>query len=335
MVEQPWDIGRLMATSGSYWHACALHAGVKLEIFTHIGRDALNAATLAKRVPADLRGIEILLNALTAMHLLEKSEGRFKNSAFAQTALVKTSPQYVGYMIKHHHYLVESWARLDQAVLSGEPVRESAVSGDDDRRESFLMGMFNTAMGSAPQVAESIDLDGRHRLLDLGGGPGTYAIHFCKANAQLQAVVYDLPTTRPFAKKIVQKFGMSDRIEFVGGDFLTDLLPGSYDAIWISHILHAQSPDECRALIQKAAAALEPGGLMIVHDFILENTMDGPLFPALFALNMLAGTPSGQSYSEAQIIDMLSGAGIEATQRLPFCGPTESGIITGIKSKAT
>jgi SAM-dependent methyltransferase len=238
-------------------------------------------------------------------------------------------------MIKHHHFLVESWAQLDRAVLSGEPVRKSAVDADDDRRESFLMGMFNTAMGTAPQISEVIDLTGRTRLLDLGGGPGTYAIHFCKASANLQAVVYDLPETRPFAAKVVKQFGLSDRIDFMAGDFLTDPLPGSYDAIWISHILHAQSPEECHNLIQKAAAALEPDGLMIIHDFILDNTMDGPLFPALFALNMLAGTPSGQSYSEAQIIDMLSGAGIGAIERLPFCGPTESGIITGIKSPST
>ena len=334
MEEQPWNIGRLMATSGSYWHACALHAGVKLEIFTHIGSDALDAAAIAQRIGANLRGVEILLNALAAMHLLEKRDGRFENSAFARATLDKTSPQYVGYMIKHHHYLVESWAQLDQAVLTGQPVRNSAVTGDDDRRESFLMGMFNTAMGSAPQVAEAIPLADRHRLLDLGGGPGTYAIHFCKANAQLQAVIYDLPTTRPFAEKVVGQFGMSDRIEFVGGDFLADPLPGSYDVVWISHILHAESPDQCHTLIQKAASALEPGGMMIVHDFILENSMDGPLFPALFALNMLTGTPAGQSYSEAQIIDMLSGAGIVRTQRLPFCGPTESGIITGIKAQA-
>jgi len=77
---------------------------------------------------------------------------------------------------------------------------------------------------------------------------------------------------------------------------------------------------------------LTPGGLMVIHDFILDDTMDGPMFPALFALNMLVGTPSGQSYSEAQIMDMLAQAGIVQTKRLPFRGPTESGIITGIKS---
>jgi len=266
------------------------------------------------------------------MQLLEKHDGRFRNSEIARTALVKDAPQYMGYMIKHHHYLVDSWAQLDQSVRSGRPVRKSAAYADDDRRESFLMGMFNTAMGTAPQVAKAIDLAGRQKLLDLGGGPGTYAIHFCKSNEALQAVVYDLPTTRTLAEKIIARFELSNRVTFVGGDYLSDTLQGTFDVVWLSHILHGEGRDDCINLIQKAAAVLEPGGLMVIHDFILDDTMDGPMFPALFALNMLVGTPSGQSYSEAQIMDMLAQAGIVQTKRLPFRGPTESGIITGIKS---
>jgi SAM-dependent methyltransferase len=331
MQEQSWNIGRLMATSGSYWHACTLHAGVKLEIFTHIGQDALDAETIAARLQGDPRGVAMLLNALTAMNLLEKNNGRYRNSTFAQTTLDRNSPQYMGYMIKHHHYLVESWGQLDQAVLSGQPTRQRAALADDDRRESFIMGMFNNAMGIAPQVAEIVDLSGCRTLLDLGGGPGTYAIHFCKANEQLQATIYDLKTTRPLAEKVVGQFGLSDRINFVGGNYLTDALPSSFDVVWLSHILHAEAPEDCQRLIRKAAAVLEPGGMLLVHDFVLENTMDGPLFPTLFALNMLVGTPAGQTYSESQIMTMLDLADFIEIQRLPFRGPTESGIIIGLK----
>ncbi len=102
--------------------------------------------------------------------------------------------------------------------------------------------------------------------------------------------------------------------------------------VWLSHILHAEGWDACINLIRKAAAVLEPGGLMVIHDFVLDDTMDGPLLPALFALNMLVGTRSGQSYSETQIMEMLAQAGIVETTRLPFRGPTESGIITGVKA---
>ena len=183
------------------------------------------------------------------------------------------------------------------------------------------------AMGSAPTVAGDIDLKGKKRLLDLGGGPGTYAIHFCMANPKLEATVFDLPTTRPFMEKTVERFNLSDRIDFQPGSYLTDEVPGRYDAAWLSHILHGEGPDDCLAIIQKAVSAVEPGGMIMIHDFILENSMDGPLFPALFALNMLLGTPSGQAYSQAQIEEMLEKAGARNIERLPFKGPTESGIL--------
>ena len=67
----------------------------------------------------------------------------------------------------------------------------------------------------------------------------------------------------------------------------------------------------------------------MIHEFILENSMDGPTFPALFSLNMLLGTDGGQSYSESQLMDMLSDAGVKDMKRLDFVGPTESGIISG------
>jgi hypothetical protein len=94
--------------------------------------------------------------------------------------------------------------------------------------------------------------------------------------------------------------------------------------------LHGEGSDGCHQIIQKAVAALEPGGIIIIHEFILNNTMDGPLFPALFSLNMLLGTDAGQAYSEQQLRDMLAAAGAKKIRRLPVRTPNDSGIITAI-----
>jgi predicted O-methyltransferase YrrM len=210
-------------------------------------------------------------------------------------------------------------------------MRQRSVNYDEAKREAFLMGMFNIAMSLAPKVANELDLAGRKHLLDLGGGPGTYAIHFCKRYPELRATVCDLATTRPFAEKTIARFGLSDRIEFVALDYLSQDVPGSFDAAWVSFVLHAEGPANCRMIIQKAVAALEPGGLIAIHEFVLDDTMDSPLGPALFSLNMLLGTAQGQAYSDAQIKAMLADNGIEAIRRLPFRGPTESAIIAGTK----
>ena len=85
-------------------------------------------------------------------------------------------------------------------------------------------------------------------------------------------------------------------------------------------------------VIERAVAVLEPGGLILVHDFLLNDTHDGPLFPALFALNMLVNTEEGRSYSEGEVKDMLVQAGVHNIRRLPFRGPTDSGILSGTVS---
>jgi hypothetical protein len=250
MPGDPWNPGKLLEVSGAYWQSCALHAAVKLDVFTHLSDGPLDAAQVARRADAEPRAVAMLLNAMAAMGLLEKAGDVYANTETAARFLVREAPGYLGYMILHHHHLAPSWSQLDQAVRAGGPVRARASFGDPEVREAFLMGMFNNAMLLAPSVVAAVDLAGRRRLLDLGGGPGTYAIHFCQANPELRATVFDL-----------------------------------------------------------------------------DDTGDGPLYPALFSLNMLLGTEGGQSYTDGEIRRMLAVAGGRDIRRLASRGPTESGII--------
>jgi hypothetical protein len=330
MTAEELNPEKILKLSGSYWETCALHAGVKLDVFTIIGKDHLIGEDVAEKLNGDKRGVKTLLNALSAMDFLVKKEDTYANTPLSYTFLSKDSSRYIGHIVKHHHNLIDSWSRLDVAVQSGRSVRHRATHTDKEQRENFLMGMFNLAMNLAPVLAPKVDLSGRRHLLDLGGGPGTYAIHFCMSNPRLKATVYDLSTTRPFAERTIAKFNLQDRIDFKPVDYLEDEIEGIYDVTWLSHILHGEGPEDCRKIIGKAVSALEPGGMILIHDFILNNSMDGPLFPALFSLNMLLGTPSGRSYSEKQIKDMLSDAGVREIRRIYFESPNDSGIITGI-----
>ena len=115
---------------------------------------------------------------------------------------------------------------------------------------------------------------------------------------------------------------------------MAEEIVGTYDVAWLSHILHAEGPGACERIVGKTEAVLEPGGMIIIHDFILNNTMDGPLYPAIFSLNMLLGTQNGKSYSERQIMDMLAAAGFGKIHRIPVDSPNDSGIITGIKGQS-
>ena len=130
----------ILAMSGSYWLTCTLHAGVKLDLFTLIGRNVLTAEALRQAVGGSERGVPMLLNALTAMGLLVRKGDAYANTDEGWTLLSKDSPGYIGHIILHHHHLVASWNHLAEAVLTGELQRSRPSSEDESERESFLNG---------------------------------------------------------------------------------------------------------------------------------------------------------------------------------------------------
>lgn len=330
MTDFEWSYERVLATMGNTWQAFALQAAVKLDVCSAIGQESLSAEAVARRLKGNPRGIATLLDALSAMKLLGKDSGRYRNTAASAALLGKESPRYLGHIIMHHHHLAYSWLRLDEAVRAGRPLRSDRAARTEEEQETFLMGMFDLALPVAPRVAELLDLSQRRHLLDLGGGPGTFAIYFCLKNPELKATVYDLPSTRTYAQKTIERFGLGDRITFQAGNYLEDPITGSYDVAWLSQVLHSAGMTECEHIISKAVAALEPGGTLLIHEFILNNAMDGPLFPALFSLNMLLLTAQGQSYTEAQLMGLLARGGVTHVRRLSFQGPNDSGIIAGV-----
>lgn len=322
--------GALLGLSGGYWQACVLHAAAELDLFAALDPDPRPVADLARRTGAEPRALGMLLAALAAMGLARREEPGYAAPEEAVALLSSRSPRSVRPMILHHHYLMESWSRLPEALRTGRPVAEPGFP-DPKKREAFLLGMLVNALAIAPALARDLDLSGRKSLLDLGGGPGTYAVHFCLAHPGLSATVLDLPSTRAVAEATIRRFGLEDRVRFHAADFAADPLPGPFDAAWLSHILHGEDPDTCQDVVDKAAQALAPGGLLLVHEFILDDTGDGPLFPALFSLNMLVQTRAGQSYTEGELRSMMTRAGLTGVRRLGFRGPNDSGVLAGVK----
>lgn len=331
MTSLNWHPGSLLELSGSYWKTCALHASVELDLFTRLGEEEQTAEELAGQIEAEPDALARLLDALTALGLLHKNGARYGNTDPARQFLSASSPDYLGYMIRHHHHLMAAWQQLPQSVRTGTPMRDSAVFAAETVRTAFLKGMWTNARLQAPKLVEGINLRDRRHLLDMGGGPGTYAIAFCQANPKLTATVLDLPTSREIAEGAIAEAGLSHRITFTGGNYVEEHIPGRYDVVWMSHILHGEGPATCRDMLKKAYQAADPGALVVIHEFILNNERTGPLFPALFSLNMLVGTDNGRSYTESEIMDMMASSGFTDLTRLDYCGPTESGLITGLK----
>jgi SAM-dependent methyltransferase len=152
--------------------------------------------------------------------------------------------------------------------------------------------------------------------LDVGGGSGAYSTALVRAGKDVSAVVFDLPRVLPLTRRFLVADGMAGRIKVQAGDYNRDAFRGKYDLVLFSAILHSNSPEQNQAVLRKAYDVLRSGGCVVVSEFILREDRTGPLWPALFALNMLVGTACGNAYTEGEIRSWLKNAGFVALKRV-------------------
>jgi len=269
------------------------------------------AQEVAEAVGWPRRSARLLLDGLVALELVEKNGDAYRNGPVATACLVPDRPAYQGHIVSHHHNLMARWARMGEALRSGGGVAEPGDPGRGPKElRDFILGMSDVAKFSAQGLLGVLDLSAYRHLLDLGGGPATYAIAFLQRNPEMRATVFDRPEVIPIAQEQTRQAGLEDRIACIGGDMTTDDLGSGYDLILVSNIIHALGPDTNRALVQKCYDAMAPGGLLIIKDFLVDNDRSGPAFSLLFALNMLVGTADGDTYTVAEVEAWTTAAGL-------------------------
>ena len=269
----------------------------ELGVFTAVGEGRRSSADVARALHTDGRATDRLMNALCAMGLLDKTNGLFSNTPLGSRFLVEGGPEFLA-GLTHMVHLWETWSTLTEAVRRGGSLAARHVNerGAEWLR-AFITAMHWRARQHAPGVVAALDLSGVSRVLDVGGGSGAYAMAFVRASKGMSAVVMDLPNVIPLTRDHIEREGLSNDVETAVGDYDRDELGTGFDLVFLSAIIHSNSPDLNRALIRKGVKALNPSGQLVVQDFIVSEDRTGPPFSALFALNMLVGTEGGGTYT--------------------------------------
>jgi predicted O-methyltransferase YrrM len=292
-----------------------LLTAVELDLFTAVGAGA-TPAQASSRLGTDLRATGTLLNALVAAAALAKEGEVFHNTPETARYLVAGSPEYARPALMHTVHMFRSWATLTDCVRSGTSVIPPGVDRrDEEWTASFIAAMHRGAQGTAAQMVRAVGVKGVRRLLDVGGGSGAYSIAFAKASPSLRAEVFDLETVLPIARKHIDEAGVGERVSTRAGDLRTDEFGEGYDLVLLSSICHMLDPEENQDLIRRCYSALTPGGRVVIRDFIVEPDRTAPKFAALFAINMLVGTKSGSTYTEAEYRSWIANAGFGDFQR--------------------
>ncbi len=303
------QIRQLNEAANGYRQSILLLTANRLGLFTHLRNGGISADKIAQELGWNRRAAEVCLNALAAMGFLKKEHGIFSNAEISQKLLVKGMAFYQGDILNHNLNLTERWSCIEEVLYSGELLREPDKRPEGEELRDFINGMANLAKLTAAKLWQMVDVSSAKKLLDLGGGPGTYALIACQNYPGLEAVVFDLPEVEPIFDEHRAAAGVGRRVQFHAGNYLHDPMPNGFDVCLVSNIIHSLGEQENRLLFGKIHDSLTKGGRVIVKDFFISEDGTEPLFSALFAVNMLLGTEAGGCYSRSHVEGWLVEAG--------------------------
>ena len=288
----------------------------ELDLFSVLGSESKSSEETASAIKTDLRATDRLMNALSSIGLLEKKNGKFKNIPAAEKFLVKGKP---GYMVGLGHTvnLWNNWSNMTESVRQGTAieVKESVNDRGEDWLDSFIAAMHMRAKKQAPEIIGMLDLKNVETVLDVGGGPGTFSFAFADAKKELKATVFDLPNVVPLTQKYIAEENYTGKVATATGDYLKDDLGNGYDLIFLSAIIHSNSPEENKLLFSKCAKALSKNGQLVVLDYVMSEDRTSPAMGAMFALNMLVGTKAGDTFTESEIKEWMKETGFSGFER--------------------
>ncbi len=282
----------------------------ELEIFTVTDKAALSSSRIAEIIRTDIRATDRLLNALCVLGYLKKQAGKFSNPDFVSKFLVKGKPEFIS-GIYHSNHMWDTWAEMTEVIKKGKPAFEPNINlKDKEWLNAFIEAMHNRAKNQADPSVATIDVDNVNKVLDIGGGSGAFSMAFIRKKDTIKATIFDLPNVTPITQTYIEKEGFSGKIDTYDGDYNTDDIPTGYDLIYMSAIIHANSFEQNNNLIRKCVQSLNPGGQLVIQDFIMSDDRLQPERGAIFALNMLTGTKGGDTYTENEIRNWMTEAGL-------------------------
>lgn len=324
---------RIAGLAGGHAEARAIQVALKLGLFEALAESGASAVELAARLGTEPRATMLLANALVALALLTKRDGRYGLTTESRQYLVEASPEYLGGMILFDAGLWEAWGKLETSIRSGTPARTPDMfqgAPEETRRFIRAMDSLVRARGDARWIADHLDLSFARTIVDLGGGPGTYLIEFLRRWPSAHGAIYDLPATLEVAREILsaREPEMLARVDLLEVNYNTSELPGPVDAIFLSNIIHSEDEASNGALMGKCFRALNPHGMVVIKDHVMDASLIAPSAGAIFALYLLL-TTRGRDYSFEEISDWLAAAGFNDVrcEELPS-PPFTSSLVT-------
>ena len=328
------DPSLVMQLALAYRSSAALFAAAELNVFGALADGPKTAEEVARSLQCAEPAMRLLLETCATVGLLNGVDGRYSNTPVVDAFLVRGRPAYSANGLKYAEDLYPVWGRLADLVRTGRaPMTPQTILGDDkEKTRAFVLAMHERAHGIGSVLPHLPDLSGRRRLIDIGGGPGTYTVGLVKRTPGLSSTVLDVPGVLEVTRELIDASGVADRITLLPGDYLKTPFGSGYDAALLSGMMHRETPDGCRLLLRKAFEALDPGGLAIVSDvFFEDDAKRTPPFAVSFALNMMLTSDEGSAHAKTEMAAWMSEIGFRDVQGRNLPPPNPHSLVVGTK----
>jgi hypothetical protein len=321
-----------------FWASKILMSAVEMGVFSELAKGAEDLVMLQGRLGVHPRSARDFFDALVALGFLHRVDGKYANTPTTDIYLDRNKPTYIGGILEMANLrLYNHWSHLTTALRTGKQQNEAkeesgspfdALYADPSRLKSFLAAMTGISRGANLAIAAKIPWKRYRTFADVGTAQGDLAVQIALGNPHLQGLGYDLAEVGPIFEEYVEQNGLSSRLRFHAGNFFEDLLP-KVDVITMGHILHDWNLDEKKMLLNKAHAALNAGGAVVVYDAIIDDDRSQNAFGLMMSLNMLIETPGGFDYTGRDCAAWMKEAGFHDIRVEHLVGPDSMAV--GIK----
>jgi 2-polyprenyl-3-methyl-5-hydroxy-6-metoxy-1,4-benzoquinol methylase len=325
---------QIFSTIQGYQRAYGLKAAVDLDLFTAIARGSHTAAEIARACNASERGVRMLSDALVVMSFLTKAGIRYSLTPDTAFFLDSRSPGYLGraFTFLMHPTQLSHFEQLGAAVKRGGASDEhSTIAPNDPIWIEFARGMaplmFPPAQAMAGMLAAELGSRPSVKILDIAASHGLFGITVAQRLPQAHIYALDWANVLEVARENAEKEGLGNRYHLLPGSAFDVDYGTGLDAVLITNLMHHFSPADNEKMLKKAHAALNPGGQVVILEFVPNDDRVSPPVPAMFSLTMLGNTPEGDAYTLAEYGSMCRNAGFDAPRLIPLEPMPESLVI--------
>jgi SAM-dependent methyltransferase len=311
----------IMKIAMGFMAAKHLFIASAIGLFEALATGPASLEEVAQKTDVPFRTLGIIAAAMVSLGLIERQGDRYQNGVVAAAFLAGAGGPDMRPMLRFwNHISYPNWEKLEEAVRTGQS--QAKFSGfSEQQQEIFSQGVESFSAGTAAALAKSYDFGRHQRVLDIGGGTGSFLLAILQHHKNLTGTLFELPGACAVARQRLAKTPEASRIKVVEGSFLKDPLPGGHDVLVVANTVHVLSAAHNMKLMESMRGQVKSGARLLLADLWTDSTYTEPPAALLMSGEFLVISGEGQAYSEQDADGWLKQTGWRKIERKSLAGP--------------